>query len=264
ERDRADLLLRPRWMGGSGDARLRPTLRRNADGSASGPGVLTVVCALAVVAEVGGGYAVWRHIQQQMEQEQARAMALQRAFEDSRPWIGKPALAVWGELCARAIAEHAVDLAGWHVSQIQCDPKTRTLHVQWERGPGAQFDDLARLRPGARLRSSAQEPAVAQEQVSLRAPADSPLPVALADVPTRAAWLRQSSRWAEQWREARPQFQSAEKGGTFVPWLLASDLAPQETLRQLALPGSVLTHIEFNQRDGKAVWTVKATHYVRD
>ena len=267
QRERAELLPQGRALSGLSDARLRPVQRRSASGGApDAVGLALMATVLLLLAEGGAGYWVWRSQSNRLEAQRAAASIEQQAFVAQRPWLDKPDLAQWGPTCLGAMARQAMDLAGWSVSRIVCDPAAARLRVEWLRTDGALFEDLLALRPTARLAPGAAEPATASAAFPLAPPRAGRLPYAPAQLPHRPDWQRAASRWAEQWREQRPTFTATASGddGGAIPWSLAGDFPPAGQLQALTLPGSVLGGIEFNQRDGKAVWTVKATHYVQD
>ncbi|MBN9407686.1 MAG: type 4b pilus protein PilO2 [Burkholderiales bacterium] len=261
QRERSAMLPTGRSFGGAAEPRLRAVQRRASGGE--GTSLAAMLCVAVLLAEAAVGYAVWRTGSQRLEARQADAALEQQTFTAKRPWLEKPDFGRWAPVCARAVASHAMNLAGWNVSRIVCHPATASLKVEWTRSPGALFEHLQRLQPQARLAPHAREPAQASLQVKLQAPAEPMLPVAPNELMRRADWQGAASRWAEQWREQRPQFSPEAAGG--IGWSLSGDMPPAALLRSLALPGSVLGAIEFdNPTDGKTVWTVKATHYVQD
>jgi Pilin accessory protein (PilO) len=223
--------------------------------------------ALACVVMAGTAYWMWDSNADQLSSIGASHAQAQARFVAERPWIGKPLLADWGELCLQRIGEQALDVAGWQLQQALCIPATATLRLTWVRGTGALLEDLLALRPTARLVAPASEPARTVQIIAL-APQDKhriALPAAPSELMRRPVWDSTSSRWNEQWSARRPLFViGAEASGTTpIVWTWSDSVPPVEVLHLLDLPATVLDSMELNVTKGKNVWTMKASHHVR-
>ena len=264
-----DDLLPParRAMSGS-DFKLKPADRAftaNAGLSKSG----RVLVGMALLACVQGGVAFYLRdrMLQTFDPIQAEAQREQDRHVADHPWMRKPGLDEWGNVCIDAVARNAMDVAGWSAVKVTCSPAAGRLLVHLVRGSGATIDDLMAVAPDARLGAAMTEPAVATRDIALRASPRAHLPPASDELLDRVSWSRESSRWSEQWRSRRPQFTpgpTAAGSVQEIAWLLADSQPPVEALALLNLPGSVLESMEFSFEGGKATWTTKASHHVRN
>lgn len=104
---------------------------------------LTMTAVLLGALLAMGGYAYYRHVQEQtqlmLRQQQARARAL-KAQIDSMPNVGKvlraqPDPAVWLEACHEAVYSQPLWLRGWQLVGEHCT--AAQFVASWARGPEA-------------------------------------------------------------------------------------------------------------------------------
>jgi hypothetical protein len=267
ERSRDELVPAQRLVSLAGSPfRLRPVGRHVSAAGGGAKGWVVAGSVLAMVAEIYGAYHYYDSSTQELEQLRAQAAAEQASFVASRPWFGQSLLADWSRACIDAMIGPASQTAGWGAVTMSCDPAAKTVRVNWSRRDGAVFDDLVSLRDKTALTPSTDEPAAAGESIPVSVPPNDHLPVAPSELLPQNLWRLTATRWNEQWRASRPVFGAVVDGPGIgqISWTVSDSVPPWEVLALLELPGAVLNGIDLSSsNDGKPVWTVKATHYVR-
>jgi hypothetical protein len=253
---------------GAFDARLRAV---RPDGQIEESGLsLTGLAMMSMVllgaAMAGGAYWFsYKHDEHLRTLAAANAQE-QNTFMQERPWLNKPSLHDWGRRCLDAMTAQTLDVAGWRVVELSCQPASGSLIVRWERTPGALLDDLLAQRPKARLIKVPQEPARVSWTLPLSPVGSARLPVSPGELMRKTDWELQLSHWNEQWREQRPVFvMGTESAGTTpIRWTWADNVPPLGALPALDLPGTVLESLEYSgAAKGPSTWTMKASHHVR-
>lgn len=268
---REQLLPQRRLAFGAGhDARLRavrPDGQRE-EGGLSITGLVMMGLVLLGAVMAGGAYWFSYQHEERLRALEAANVQEQNTFTQERPWLNKPSLHDWGRRCVNAMAAQTLDVAGWRVVELSCQPSSASLIVRWERSPGALLDDLLAQRPRARLLKVPTEPARASLTLPLPSEVQQGkhLPVAPGELLHKADWERQLSHWNEQWREQRPLFVLGPEsaGTTPIRWTWADSVPPLGALPALDLPGTVLDSLEYSAAaKGSSTWTMKASHHVR-